>query len=330
MRAGRYARGVSLVYCGIDEAGFGPMLGPLCVAMVALRVEAWEHGSPAPDLWAALAPTIVRGVKEARNGAIAVGDSKALKGANSCTTRHPLRHLERGVLAFAHASGRPWADDASLMEGVGGRLEEMAWQAGDPIALPLDWTAAELGIGANVLTRTLARAGVELLDLRCRVVGVAEFNATIERCGSKGATTELGLVEHLGAIRERWGGQGAVRVVCDRQSGRADYRDVMGRCWGEGVEELERSPRVSRYALGEGMGIQFLPEAETHHLPVALASMLAKLVRELSMMRFNRYWCARIAEIKPTAGYVQDGRRWMEEARRALTPDERRALVRIA
>jgi hypothetical protein len=58
--------------------------------------------------------------------------------------------------------------------------------------------------------------------------------------------------------------------------------------------------------------------------------MIAKLVRELSMARFNRYWCARRAELKPTAGYAQDARRWLHDMQDVLHPDERAAMVRIA
>ena len=79
-----------------------------------------------------------------------------------------------------------------------------------------------------------------------------------------------------------------------------------------------------------GVHVQFRPEAEEAHLPVALASMTAKMVRELSMSRFNRYWCARMPELKPTAGYVQDARRWLEDLDGVMYDDEREAMVRQA
>jgi hypothetical protein len=87
---------------------------------------------------------------------------------------------------------------------------------------------------------------------------------------------------------------------------------------------------------GEGralrrMRVIFEVEAEMRHFPVALSSMTAKLVRELSMMRLNRYWGDRIGEIKPTAGYRTDARRWLEDARRLGAPeDELRLLCRDA
>ena len=79
----------------------------------------------------------------------------------------------------------------------------------------------------------------------------------------------------------------------------------------------------------------FLVEGESAHMPVALASMVAKFIRELAMLRFNQHWgrvrmAALGQEIKPTAGYRNDAHRWLEEIGEVMTPDDRRQLVRLA
>ena len=43
--------------------------------------------------------------------------------------------------------------------------------------------------------------------------------------------------------------------------------------------------------------------------------MTAKYLRELAMIRLNRFFREALPEIKPTAGYVQDGRRFLQEVR---------------
>jgi len=48
-------------------------------------------------------------------------------------------------------------------------------------------------------------------------------------------------------------------------------------------------------------------------VPAALASMVAKYLRELAMQAFNAYWCERLPDLQPTAGYPADARRFKEE-----------------
>ena len=56
----------------------------------------------------------------------------------------------------------------------------------------------------------------------------------------------------------------------------------------------------------------FRTKAE-QHLPVALASMVAKYVREVSMELFNQYWCEHVPGLKPTKGYPVDANRFRNE-----------------
>jgi hypothetical protein len=59
--------------------------------------------------------------------------------------------------------------------------------------------------------------------------------------------------------------------------------------------------------------VSFDVGAEARHLPIALASMAAKTIRELGMERMNRFFTRRVPGLAPTAGYVQDGRRWLAD-----------------
>jgi len=63
---------------------------------------------------------------------------------------------------------------------------------------------------------------------------------------------------------------------------------------------------------------------------VALASMAAKYTREALMRVFNRYWSGRVPGIRPTAGYWDDGERFVAELFAAGAIDEamRARLVR--
>ena len=48
-------------------------------------------------------------------------------------------------------------------------------------------------------------------------------------------------------------------------------------------------------------------------VPSAVASIAAKYLRELAMQAFNTYWCERLPDLKPTAGYPADARRFKRE-----------------
>lgn len=338
--------------CGIDEAGYGPLLGPLCVAMSAMRIEGWSEGDPAPDLWERLSPAVARagapaaGRRRAGPGALLIDDSKKLKLPNDAR-RHPLTHLERGVLSFlvceAGRAGRALpASDAALLRDLGIATPAEEWYRVGPGPCPAACSEGEVRIAANVLAGALDGAAVSLCALRCEAVFERDFNELVETSGTKAATTQCALQKHLWHAWERWGGvvgehAAALRVVCDRQGGRAQYGAMLAGAFPDArVTTIEEGPARSRYEVAADgpparrMVVQFMPEAESRHMPVALASMAAKLSRELLMARFNRYWQARLPELKPTAGYRQDGWRWLNDAAAILTPAERQALIRRA
>lgn len=321
---------MDLIYCGIDEAGYGPMLGPLCVGMAVFRLRGWEPDGQAPDLWRMLRGGVCRKGGDKR-GRAPIADSKKLKLSNQLKTKHPLTHLERGVLAMLGTMGDRVEDDTALFARLGVSLEPLAWYGGGRVALPSSGTSDQIGITSNVARRAMEAAGVELVDLRCRAVCERAFNERVRATGSKASVTGAVVAEFIRDAVVTWGGDATVRVVCDRQSGRTDYTRIVTPALGESFRTLEQSARASRYAAnGRDTAVLFVPGAEDHHLPVALASMGAKLVRELAMARFNRYWSARAPDLKPTAGYVTDARRWLRDARGVLGAHERAEMVRIA
>jgi hypothetical protein len=339
---------VGFILAGIDEAGYGPMLGPLTVGLSVFRVPDQPEGTP-PNLWTLLSTGLCRepgrGGKADAKGRLAIADSKQLKLSNSVTTTHPLVHLERGVLGMlrlrtpgdgAAESNNSPATDAELFAALGTTLPAHACYGGAAVPIPLSGSAFSIGIGANVAARAMVEHSVELLALRCRAVGEDEFNRIVREKNNKAATSAGAIAEHLRHVWERYADPamagGKLGIVCDRLGGRACYADFLKWALRCEVEIVEESETRSKYVLTDGprrAGVAFLVEGESAHLPVALASMAAKLVRELAMHRFNRHWSG-MASLKPTAGYAQDARRWLDDAAPILTPTDRHQLVRIA
>ncbi len=141
------------------------------------------------------------------------------------------------------------------------------------------------------------------------------------------------VVRLVDAVWRRWP-EAHARVVVDRQGGRVHYRQDLQQAYPDAaIRIVAETTALSRYRLdrpGSRLTVSFVREAETRHLPVALASMLAKYVRELFMLRLNRFFHGHLPEVRPTAGYVQDARRYLAEidpviARLGL---DRPALVR--
>ena len=108
--------------------------------------------------------------------------------------------------------------------------------------------------------------------------------------------------------------------MADRHGGRKSYLPLLRRYLADLEprrvrEEVERS----EYTLAGGrVRIVFQVRAETESLPVALASMIAKYVREVRMGLFNQFWASRIEHLRPTSGYPVDARRFLIDIRPSL------------
>jgi hypothetical protein len=311
------------VVAGVDEAGLGPLLGPYTLGWCAFRA---DDPARLVDLWSELAPAVSR--EPAASDALAVADSKEVW---SRTTRG-ARRLERVVQCFEALHGLPPAVDArAWFARAAGEL----WS--DELAREPWWSSARLDLApeeldaeerawrddmARLLVERSRSAGIELVALGSRAATPAELNRSFERTGSKGATA---FEEVAAVLRILWRDHGAagLSVVVDRQGGRARYaRPLSDGLPGARVAVLAETPGDSRYALEDDEGrraeVRFVERAESLALPVALASCRAKHARELAMAAFNRHFGALAPDIAPTAGYVEDGRRWLAAMRERL------------
>jgi hypothetical protein len=312
-----------LIYAGIDEAGYGPLLGPLCVACVAVAIEGVDAAAPdlrAPDLWRLLKAAVCDSPSDSK-GRIAIADSKRLKGAKDGKA-HPLRHLERGVLAALMGSGHRPANDTELYAALGIEIDwasESPWYA-EPVPLPLAIDQDVLAISANRLRVACEQVGIRFAHLRCDALDGARFNQRVERVQKSDVNFEMA----MGHVNALWTAHEGThpRVVVDRHGGRVHYREPLQIAFPEArITIIAETDCVSRYRLEDRRGlltISFEVESESRHLPNALASMTAKLTRELFMERMNRFFAGHVSELKPTAGYVEDGRRYLKDIAPAL------------
>jgi len=306
------------ILAGVDEAGLGPLLGPLVIGFSAFRVP-----DEKANLWELLDGAVAREVRSDRERLI-VNDSKVVFSRNP----RGRRRLEATSLAFLSLlrPGRKPPQDASWMfeKGPAPAPEEIArhpWYAELPERLPLEQEAGSLELRSQGLWRSMGRAGVDLVDAGVRVVPAGELNHSFGETHSKGTTLWIKTSEVLRHLWESFSEEDLL-VVADQHGGRRSYgsllaRDfpdasVVFRTFEEGVRgwELERRGRPQ----APSMRLLIRPRADLDSFPTALASCLAKYARETCMGAFNTYFGGLQPGLRPTAGYTTDGRRWMDEA----------------
>ena len=300
---------------GIDEAGYGPNLGPLVQAAVALHLPADD-----PAGWNTL-KGVVRRCGEKKDGRLLIDDSKKVYA------RGGFEALELGVLTLAPIS---WSVEELVRKaGLPACCAELAGEAwydpteSLPITTPPDTLLTELTHPSERATEQTIR--VRIGPMKASIVPAPRFNHIVDESNSKGTVLALGLVDLLTETASsfpRADGDPLV-FLCDKQGGRNFYAAMIQQAFPDGWVVIEKeSADESRYRveqLDRPVSVTFRPRADGDSVSVALASMLCKYLREVCMRQFNRFWAAHVPGILPTAGYPVDAKRFYAEIRPAMT-----------
>lgn len=299
-----------LTVIGLDEAGFGPLLGPLCTGAASISL-VFDPAEGPPNLWTKLSPVVGT---SPRTSDIPVTDSKKLKSSSKL----PLRNLLAGLVPFVEiAEATQIRTDEELLRTLG--VNDLGPFDADPVDLEqLDGLdQGQRSLRRAKLARIASETGVQIELVRARATHPKQLNELFESFGNKSSTNTSLLFGLLRDVLAMGMHQESPRVVVDRQGGLMRYQPLLTSKFHEGtITTVAETPEISRYRIQRNqktLHIGFETQADARHLPVALASMAAKTVRELLMNRLNSFFTQRLPELKPTAGYVQDGRRWVAE-----------------
>jgi hypothetical protein len=294
-------------WVGIDEAGYGPNLGPL--VMTAVVAEGPDDREP--DVWGDLPATVDRA--GGASDRLWVDDSKKIYQGGKGRDR-----LDASTLATLAASGRDVPRTLGELLGVigAGTLDEVEltpWlDSGDPKYPPLrsrsmaDWSLAR---------RPFDGANWRIVDVRSVVVGPRQFNIGLGATGSKALVHFASFAALLAHLRETTPDGQDVAIRGDKHGGRHFYSSLLEAAFPDvRVDRGLEGPALSRYELVEASGrkltLNLIPRADAADGLVALASIVSKAVREHWMDAFNAHWLARIPGLRPTAGYPVDAARF--------------------
>jgi hypothetical protein len=295
---------------GTDEAGYAPNLGPLVVSASVWWVDASVAEN---DLYKRLKSVVCKSPPRAGSpGRLAIADSKLLY-----TPAGGLKALERGVLAaLALVNHCPcdWLDVWQMLDaGALTYLPNLPWHVDYDLRLPLAADADDLVRLVAKLRRGFESAGVRLVALKSRAVFPDQFNRSTREHGTKAeALSKVTLALLAESLADCTGEP--VLAICDKHGARNQYGRLLQQQFPDVLVEVHgESAGESIYRWGPSetrIDVRFRPGAEAF-LPAALASMAAKYLRELAMRAFNDFWCGRVRDLTPTAGYPRDARRFM-------------------
>lgn len=306
-----------MILAGIDEAGYGPILGPLSVACCAMRFPggADSLAGPPPCAWKALRRCVSK--KRDRKGRkLQINDSKQVYSPAA-----GLLELERSVLAWNFAAGNEAASLGALLREVAPDVLEdvkgVDWyRPADDERHPLEAGATGVAISANALRQECRQKGIELFPARARLLLEEPFNRMTAATRNKSSVLFSLAASHIDHLLREYAAEG-VQIICDRHGGRSHYASLLRLMFEEwDLTVISETESRAEYTLQRGAAnarLVFAEKADATCLPTAMASMVAKYLRERFMNRFNAFWRSHAPELKPTAGYWNDGLRFLDD-----------------
>ncbi|TWU21198.1 hypothetical protein Pla52o_42320 [Novipirellula galeiformis] len=305
-----------MLLIAVDEAGYGPKLGPLVVAATAWQVPdaTLDHEAANTDDAISNCFAPLRTPLRCGDLKVVVDDSKKLFKSRA---HDPLAVLHAVVSCCKHWCGdgeldfKPWLK--KIARGDGPSLRQAEWLR------DLRGNRSVAAADAQGVIQHWGQAGAVLQHVALRILTARQFNQVIARGMNKSDLLSDTALRLVCDVLDRDPTETNVHVYCDRHGGRQFYGAVLQQIWPDWrLRVVSESKRESRYELGSGertMQIRFTVKGDSFP-PVAMSSIHAKYLRELMMNALNAFFAKHAAAgqtIRPTAGYPVDADRFLLE-----------------
>lgn len=294
-----------MLVMGVDENGLGPVLGPLVTTGIGLSVARYQMG---------------RHYEIGRE--LGIDDSKATAAFGKMALAEGL-----ALAVMESLYGALPGDAQSFLELLLLDTPELLQGRCPSASLPQCWSVAialpcfggDVVAGRKAL-KLLKKRGIELVRAKSAVACTKFLNDRLAT-GQSRVEVDLELMERLVLdARSQLGAE--LYAVCGMVGGIRNYPDKLRHILRADVRErlVKRGDQPGTLAYDvDGVGqVRFEIDADQNHLPVALASMIGKYVRELWMLRHNRFYQASDPTLLDVSGYHDPVTRRFIEASRPL------------
>jgi ribonuclease HII len=275
-----------LIVVGVDENGLGPLLGPLVTTAVSFELSRYS-----PERHAGVGREL------------GIDDSKTTAGFGQMGVAEGL------TLALIEALHGRVIDELDglfdllllerpeiLRRPCPASSQPQCWSV--PMQLP--YFGGDIAAGREML-RGLRAAGLKPSHVRSALACTGVLNARL-RAGQSRVEVDLELMERL-VLDARSNSACDLRAICGMVGGIRNYTAKLRHFPAAGVKQVRALGGTLAYDVESVGHVRFEIDADARHLPVALASMVGKYVRELWMARQNRFYRERDATLADASGY---------------------------
>ena len=273
-----------MIILGADENGLGPVLGAMTSTAVTLQMDAYDR-------------------ERLRD----IGMSAGIHDSKQTSAFGKMRTAESLALAVICGESRVLdVDDlfellsldpvSELSRPCPAKSKPQCWKM--PLALPFYGGSVEEGLR---MLDSLRRAGVHVLRaktvINCPLV-LNRFHAA----GRNKLGVDLMNFERL-ILDARENVNEELEAWCGMVGGMRKYTEQFTYFQKLGSKIITEEKGLSSYRVPKIGRVHFEVSADDKHVPVAMASMIGKYVRELWMTRMMKFYRAQQPELQEASGY---------------------------